>query len=245
MRIQLLNPNTSNTMTKTMLKSAQSVALASTEIIAATPQHGPKSIECAFDEVIASAALLDQIEQGINQGMDAHIIACFGDPGLEAARELATAPVIGIAQAGFQFASMVAHRFSVVTTHSRTLGATEMLLQKYGYQHQCASVRATDIPVLALENIEDDAYQQLRSECELAIKQNQAEAIVLGCAGMSNLVAKLSADLANVPIIDGISVAVKIAESLNHLGINTSKIGNYGLPVVKPYVGRYSHFSRQ
>lgn len=244
MRIQLLNPNTSDAMTQTMLESAQSVALTSTEIIAATPNHGPKSIECAVDEAIASGALLDQIEQGVNQGVDAHIIACFGDPGLDAARELASAPVIGIAQAGFQFASIVAHKFSVVTTLSRTLGATEMLLQKYGYQHQCVSARATDIPVLALENIEDDAYQQLRAECELAIKQDQAEAIVLGCAGMSNLVAKLSADLASIPIIDGVSAAVKIAESLNQLSMSTSKIGNYGAPVAKAYIGRYSHFSR-
>jgi len=80
MKIQLINPNTSSEMTQSMVQSVQDIVLPSTQIIASTPLHGPKSIECAVDEVIASAALLDQVQLGKEQGVDAHIIACFGDP---------------------------------------------------------------------------------------------------------------------------------------------------------------------
>lgn len=242
MDIQLINPNTSTKMTYAMALSAESSALATTQIIPCTAQHGPKSIECAFDEVIASAALLDLIEQGRQQGVDAHIIACFGDPALDAARELADSPVIGIAEAAFQLAGLVTHKFGVVTTLSRTLPASKYLLQKYGYQHRCSGVRAADIPVLALENIEPEAFQRLKTECLAAIHQDGAEAIVLGCAGMSSLIERLARELP-VPIIDGVTAAVKLAESLHQLGIKTSKKGQYGQRISKPFIGRYAHWS--
>lgn len=243
MQIQLLNPNTSQGMTEAMATCARAVALPDTQIIASTPANGPKSIECAFDETIAAAALLEEIKAGKEQGVDAHIIACFGDPALEAARELADAPVIGIAEAAFQLASIVAHRFGVVTTLSRTLPASEHLLHKYGYVQHCSGVRATDIPVLALEEIQPEAYNQLKEECLKAIQEDGAEAIVLGCAGMSALVARLQDEL-SAPVIDGVTAAVKWAEAIHQLGIKTSKIGQYADPVSKPYIGTYAHWSR-
>ncbi|WOD09167.1 aspartate/glutamate racemase family protein [Marinomonas sp. GJ51-6] len=241
MLIQLINPNTSTEMTAVMAASAVTVALPTTKIMPSTPLHGPKSIECALDETIASAALLDLIQEGKQQGVDAHIIACFGDPALDAARELADAPVIGIAEAAFQLASLISHRFGIVTTLSRTLPASEHLLQKYGHKQHCSGVRASDIPVLELENLAPEAYQLLKNECLEAINLDGAEAIVLGCAGMSNLVEKLSQELP-VPIIDGVTAAVKLAESLHQLGLRTSKAGHYGKPLQKPFIGRYSHW---
>lgn len=243
MRIQIINPNTSAGMTEAMAASARLIALPDTQIIASTPEHGPKSIECAFDETIAGAAMLDQVQQGKIMAVDAHIVACFGDPALDAARELADAPVIGIAEAAFKLASMVGHKFAVVTTLSRTVPASEHLLHKYGYKHLCSGVRATDIPVLALEHIEPSAYKQLRDECLAAVEEDGAEAIVLGCAGMSALVERLRAELP-VPIIDGVAAAVKLAESLHQLGLKTAKTGQYGAPVNKPFVGRYEHWNR-
>jgi len=242
MKINLINPNTCLGMTEKIAVSARSVALSNTEIIASSPSHGPESIESAFDEAIASAALLDVIKQGEEQGVDAHIIACFGDPALDAAREIATVPVIGIAGAAFQLASLVAFRFGIVTTMTRTLPASEHLLQRYGYQHLCSGARATDIAVLALENTCDSTYLQLKQECVKSIQLDGAEAIVLGCAGMSDLALKLSAEL-NVPVIDGVTAAVKLAESLHQLGLKTCKIGQYGKPFNKAFKGRYQHWT--
>lgn len=242
MKINLINPNTCIGMTEKIASSAKSVALATTDIIASSPTHGPESIESAFDEVIASAALLDVIRQGEEQKVDAHIIACFGDPALDAAREIATVPVIGIAGAAFQLASLVSYRFGIVTTMTRTLPASEHLLQRYGYKHFCSGARATDIAVLDLEDTSEDIYLELKNECEKSIQIDGAEAIVLGCAGMSDLAARLAEEL-QVPVIDGVSAAVKLAESLYQLGLNTCKIGQYGLPLNKAFHGRYQHWN--
>ncbi|GEM79792.1 aspartate/glutamate racemase family protein [Vibrio superstes] len=243
MKINLINPNTCQGMTEKIAISAQSVALPDTHIIASSPLHGPVSIESAFDEAIASAALLDVIQQGEQQGVDAHIIACFGDPALDAAREIATKPVIGIAGAAFQLASLVSYRFGVVTTMTRTLPASQHLLQRYGYQHLCSGVRATDIAVLALESIDHNTYQALKKECQRAISEDGAEAIVLGCAGMSDLAHELSQQLA-VPVIDGVVAAVKLAESLHQLNLCTSKQGQYAKPLAKAFQGNFQHWSQ-
>jgi allantoin racemase len=242
MKLHLINPNTSQLMTQKMADSAQHVALADTSIIAVSAPHGPASIESAFDDAIAGAALLDAIKQGEQQGVDAHIIACFGDPALDAARELASVPVIGIAGAAFQLASLVSYRFGIVTTMRRTLPTSEHLLRRYGYTHLCSGVRATDITVLSFENCQDDVYIRLKSECENAILIDGAEAIVLGCAGMSDLANQLSLDL-GVPVIDGVTAAVKLAESLYQLNLNTSKKGLYASPLPKSFQGRYQHWN--
>ncbi len=243
MRINLINPNTCQGMTDKIVAMARSIALNETQVTGVSPLHGPLSIECALDETIASAALLDIVAQKEREGADAHIIACFGDPGIDAARELASVPVIGIAGAAFQLASLVSYRFGIVTTMSRTLPASEHLLDRYGCRHLCSGLRATDIPVLELEETGEHVYRQLRSECELAIRQDGAEAIVLGCAGMSDLGERLMREF-EIPVIDGVAAAVKLAESLYQLGLTTSKTGMYAPPLKKDFLGRYQHWSQ-
>src|SRR5438270_7258312 len=119
MRILIVNPNTTAAMTEKIAIAARAVKGAETEIIAVNPADGPVSIEGYYDEAYAVPGLLDEIRKGEASHVDAHIIACFDDTGLEAARSLANAPVIGIGEAAFHLASLVAHRFSVVTTLSR------------------------------------------------------------------------------------------------------------------------------
>ncbi|MFP4263960.1 MAG: aspartate/glutamate racemase family protein, partial [Halomonas sp.] len=99
MRLRLINPNTTVGMTTTIGEAARRVAATGTEIVATQPEHGPVSIESHFDEAISAVGVLEQVLTGEREGADAYIIACFGDPGLLAARELTRAPVIGIALA--------------------------------------------------------------------------------------------------------------------------------------------------
>ncbi|CAG9295456.1 aspartate/glutamate racemase family protein [Celerinatantimonas diazotrophica] len=240
MRIQLLNPNTCAAMTEQMTLVARDVALSDTQIIASTAQHGPVSIESARDEAIAGAALLDEIQWAKEQGVDAHIIACFGDPSLSAAREVADAPVIGIAQAAFHFASLISYRFAVVTTMRRTIATAQELLSRYGFSQQCSGVYASDIPVLALEDLSSHYQQLLFSDCQKAIDDG-AEAIVLGCAGMATLCQSLQ-DKFQIPVIDGVVCAVKLAESLNALQLKAAKRGQYAAAYPKLFTGRYQHW---
>ena len=118
--IQVINPNTSPGMTETIGAAARAVAAPGTEILAVCPSEGEPSIAGHFDEAIAAVGVLEQIKAGRQQGVDGHVIACFGDPGLLAARELAQGPVVGIAEAAMHMATLVATRFSIVTTLPRT-----------------------------------------------------------------------------------------------------------------------------
>ena len=190
MRILIVNPNTTASMTEKIGAAARAVAAYGTEIIAVNPADGPVSIEGYYDEVFSVPGLLAEIAKGEAQGVAAHIIACFDDTGLEAARSLANAPVIGIGEAAFHLASMLGHRFSVVTTLSRSIAAIETNLMKYGLAAKCAKVRASEIPVLELDNPASNASAQISAEIERAKTEDHAEAIVLGCAGMADLAAR-------------------------------------------------------
>lgn len=236
MRILLINPNTSQGMTDAIAHAARAVAASGTEIVAVQPSFGPVSIESHFDETIAAAGVAEQVRLSRDRRPDAVVVACFGDPGLDAARELTDAPVLGIAEAAFQAASMLATGFSVVTTMSRTCIMAERLVQRYGMAHQCRGIHGTDIPVLNLECCDERTLLQIEDAARAAISQDRSGAIVLGCAGMAPLCAELSQRL-GVPVIDGVSVAVKFAESLASLGLRTSKHGDYAPPLPKPFAG--------
>ena len=225
MKLRLINPNTTAEMTKGIAAAARAVAAAGTEIAAVTSQSGPVSIEGYYDEALCLPGLLREIAVGEAAGTDAHIIACFDDTGLDAARQLAVAPVIGIGEAAAHAATLIAHRFTVVTTLSRSIPALEANLLKYGFDRR-SRVRAADVAVLDLEKVGSDARQRIDDEIRRAIADDRAEAIVLGCAGMARLAADLS-QAHGLPVIDGVGAAVKLAEMLVTLGLKTSKVGGY------------------
>ena len=229
MRIQVINPNTCLEMTQSIAESAIKVAADSTEIIAVSPSQGVASIEGHYDEAIASFHLLELVKQGQSQHVDGHIIACFGDPALDAARELTDAPVIGIAEAAFHMATLIATKFSIVTTLKRTKIIAEHLLHQYGYSHKCEKIHCIDLPVLDLEKNEKETYDKLLETCLRAKENDGIGAIVLGCGGMSKHVESISKQL-NIPVIDGVTAAVKLLEGLHGLGLRTSKWGDYDYP---------------
>jgi len=240
--IQVINPNTSQAMTETIGAAARSVAAPTTEILAVCPSQGVPSIEGHFDEAIAAIGVLEQVKAGREQGVCGHVIACFGDPGLLAARELATGPVVGIAEAAMHLATLVATRFSIVTTLPRTVIIARHLLQQYGFEHQCAALHAINLPVLALEDGSGLAQEKVRERCLRAKKEDGSGAIVLGCGGMAQLARELTHEL-GMPVIDGVTAAVKMVESLVALGLATSKHGDLDYPVRKTLSGQFQHLN--
>lgn len=236
MNLLLINPNTSAAMTASIASAARAVAAPGTTIQAVHPGFGPVSIESHYDEALAAAGVAEQLRLAQAQPPDAVVIACFGDPGLEAARELTTAPVLGIAESAFHAASMLATGFSVVTTMTRTCIMAERLVQRYGMHHHCRGIHGTDIPVLALEGCGESTVQEIENAARAALARDRSGAIVLGCAGMAPLCAQLSQRL-GVPVIDGVAVAVKFAEALQALGLQTSKHGDYAAPLPKAMTG--------
>jgi allantoin racemase len=236
MKLLLINPNTSAVMTAGMAAAAQQVAAAGTSVVGRHPSFGPVSIESHFDEAFGAAGVAEVVHAAAGEGFDAMVIACFGDPGLDAARELTDAPVLGIAEAAFHAASFLATGFSVVTTMTRTCVIAERLVHRYGFERSCRGIHGTDIPVLALEHGGEDTVAQIEAAARAALAADRSGAIVLGCGGMAALCSKLQQRL-GVPVIDGVSVAVKFAEGLATLGLRTDKGGDYAAPLPKRWTG--------
>ena len=236
MRIKVINPNSTAAMTAVIAAAARAAASPSTEIVAATSPSGPASIEGHYDEAVSVIGLLEEIRAGERDGCDGYVVACFGDPGLLAAREAARGPVLGIAEAAMHAASFLSTGFSVVTTLGRTRVIAEHLLRNYGMEHHCRRVRATELAVLELDDPASDARARILDECRRALDQDGSGAIVLGCAGMADLAADLQREL-GVPVIDGVGIAVRFVEALCGLGLSTSKRGDLAAPIPKPYAG--------
>jgi allantoin racemase len=242
MRILVVNPNTTASMTEKIGRAARSVAAGGTEIVAVNPSGGPASIEGYYDEVFSVPGVLEEIAKGEAQGMDGHVIACFDDTGLDAARSLAKAPVVGICEAGVHSAALVAGSFTVITTLGRSVPAIEGLVRRYGMAGHCRRVRACEMPVLALEDPTSDARTAISEEIRRAIAEDRAEAVVLGCAGMADLTRELSGTF-GLPVIDGVAAAVKLVEGLVAQGLTTSKTGGYAAPLPKAYLGEAARFA--
>ena len=151
-------------------------------------------------------------------------------------------PVIGIGEAAFHIASLIAHKFSVVTTLARSIASIEQNLVKYGLAVRCARVRACNVPVLALEESSSQARRTIQDEIERSLVEDGAEAIVLGCAGMTYLTHGLE-QAVGVPVLDGVACAVALAEGVARLGLRTSKRNTYAAPLAKHYSGAFAPFS--
>lgn len=232
MRIKVINPNSTASMTAKVGACARAVAAFGTEIVAVNPPDSPPSIEGYSDGARAVPGLLAEIRKGEAEGFDGYVIACFDDTGLDACREVAAGPVVGICEAAMHAASMVSTGFSVVTTLSRSVPIIEELAEKYGMGRKCRRVRASDLPVLALEDENGRARAIIRDEIRRAIAEDRCEAVLLGCAGMTDLTEWLTRET-GIPVVDGVVCAVKMVEALVGVGLRTSKIGGYAYPRAK------------
>ena len=228
MRILVLNPNTTASMTEKIGRAAQLVAGPATEIVARNPETGPASIQGAEDGEAALPGLFVEIDKAAADpiGFDAIIIACFDDTGLYAARRRTAVPVIGIGEAAYHYAMLVAERFSVVTTLSVSIPVIQENIMRYGLSARCGKVRASNVPVLELERPGSSARETISDEIASALLHDNSDAIVLGCAGMADLAADLAARH-HVPVIDGVAAAVKLAEGLVTMQLGTSQSGPF------------------
>ena len=238
-KICIINPNTTRVMTQKIDLTAKKFASADTEIVSVEPNVGPESIEGFYDEAFCIPGLVEEIEK--HSDADSYIIACFDDTGLDVIRSITEKPVIGIGEAAYHIATMVAGNFTVITTLSRSIRPLTHNLKKYGLFENCVKVTAIEVPVLDLENISKDNLDKLNKGIQDTIENDNAESIILGCAGMADLAKSLETKH-QLPVIEGVSSAIVLAESLVNLKIKTSKVGSYAIPRKKEYLGYLNKF---
>lgn len=235
MRILVVNVNTTESITQTIAEQARSVASPGTEIVGLTPYFGAESVEGNFESYLAAIAVMDRV-MAYDQPFDAVIQAGYGEHGREGLQELLNVPVVDITEAAATTAMFLGHAYSVVTTLDRTVPLIEDRLKLAGLYQRCASVRASGMAVLELEEHPLAAMEAIVRQAELAIREDKAEVICLGCGGMAGLDERIR-QRTGVPVVDGVTAAVTIAEGLVRLGLSTSKVRTYATPRPKTVIG--------
>ncbi|WP_228282778.1 aspartate/glutamate racemase family protein [Brevibacterium atlanticum] len=225
MRILVVNVNTTESMTEGIARAARTAASPDTEIIGLTPRFGAESCEGNVESHLAAIGVMDAV-LNYEGDYDAVIQAGYGEHGREALQELLDVPVVDITEAGAALAMFLGRRYSVVTTLDRTVPLIEDRLRLSGLDAHCASVRASGMAVLELEESPDRAVAAIADQAAEAVDRDRAEVIVLGCGGMADL-GRTITERCEVPVVDGVTAAVRLAESLVGLDLRTSKVRTY------------------
>jgi allantoin racemase len=219
-KILIINPNSNAEMTNAIQKTAEGFAGKEYEVETYSTLGAPKFIETYEDAAKAAPGMMNLVRENENK-VDAFIIACHCDPNIDLMKEITKKPIVGIGEASMKIASMLGHKFSVVSTAKHSIPNKEAVIRKYHLQEVMASVRA---PIDENKNCSDE--EKYLDAAKLAIEEDMAEVIVLGCAGMTGLDKKLEKKL-GVPVLDGVICALIIASGLVKYGVSTSKIRRY------------------
>jgi allantoin racemase len=234
MRIFVINPNTSQTMTDHIRVALEAVKRFDTELTVTCPDRGPETIESAYDEAFAIPPTLELVKKANEAGYDAVILACFSDPGLEAAREISKIPVIGIEESTLHMAAMLGAKFSIMTPRKKRIPSKYEHVHIRGLSHFLASVRSLDLSVAETDSDPAKTKQRLMEVAKVAAVKDGAEVIIMGCAGMAGYAREIEEAL-NVKVLDPAAVALKTAEAMVDLGLTHSKAGLFATPPEKVF----------
>jgi allantoin racemase len=232
MKIFVINPNTSQTMTDHIREALEAVKRSDTELTVTCPDRGPETIESAYDEAFAIPPTLGLVKKANDEGYDAVILACFSDPGLEAAREVSVIPVIGIEESTLHMAAMLGAKFSILTPRKQRIPSKCEHVHIRGLSHFLASVRSLDLTVAETDSDPAKTKQRLMDVAKIAVEEDGAEVIVMGCAGMAGYAREIEETL-SVKVLDPAAVALKTAEAMADLGLTHSKAGLFATPPEK------------
>ena len=212
MKIAYINPNASAGMTESITAAARQ-SLPEAEVFGLTNTKGPAAIQGEEDGLAAVPGLLSLLPVARAQGAEAIVIACFDDTGLAEARALAGCPVLGIGQSSFAMAQLLGLQFSVVTSLRISIPVIADNIEQQGFAGHCASVRASDLPVLTIDEGGPAVIDRIAEEIERARQDDNAACAILGCAGMAPLHAALAARF-DFPIIESVAASAQLARAV-------------------------------
>ena len=235
MKLLVVNPNITEAVTRLMLEEARSSAAPGTELVAVTAPFGTQYVENRAEAAIAAHAVLEVVAVHA-PGCDAVIVAAFGDPGVEAARELFDMPVIGISEAAFHMAWLLGRRYSVVCLTPRLRTWYLECARQIGLEARLGSVRALPMAIGDITAAKDQARAALLEQCRLAIEQDEAEVLIVGGGPLAGLAREIAGELP-VPVLDGVSCAVRLAAALVGLAPRPPSAGSFARPGAKPAAG--------
>jgi len=230
MKILVVNPNSSAEMTESMAKVLDGIRRPDTELSVVATADGPVSVQSARDVALSIPPMLKIIEQANRDGVDAVIIACFSDPGLEAAKEVSSALVLGIQETSLHVAALLGHKYTILTPLASRIASKEQDVRRFKAEEACASVRALGMTVLETEADPAKTKKRIFEVARAAMEEDGAEVMILGCAGMTGYAEDVEREL-GIVVLDPTSLTLKVAEGLVDLGIHHCKHGLYAPPV--------------
>jgi len=232
MRIYVINPNTSQSMTDHIRRELEKIKRPDTELKVVCPEHGPVSIESAYDEALAGPPTLERVREANEEGYDVVILACFSDPALDAAKEISDIPVVGIEEATMHMAAMLGHKFSITTAFRNRVPTRDLHVRLRGVENAYASTLVLNMSVLDMDAKPEETKARILECAREAVERDGAEVIILGCAGLAGYAQDVEEKLGGV-VLDPTAVAFKIAEAMADLGLRHSKIARFATPPVK------------
>ena len=195
-----------------------------TEVDIVDVARGPASIESMVEEYLSVPGAVERMLEVERQGYDAAILGCYGDPGLDAMREMVAMPMVGPGEAGFHLAAMLGHRFSIITVTQSIVPGLRHLVEKAGLGGRLVSVRVVETPVLALGHDRGESLRRVVEQGRRCLDADEADTLVLGCMSMGFLeIAEEASVILGVPVINPGKAALKLAEALAGAGLTHSK----------------------
>jgi allantoin racemase len=235
MRVLIVNPNTTEEVTALMLEAGRAAASPEVDLSAITAPRGLPYISNRAEAQIGGAIALEMLADA-PAGVDAAILAAFGDPGLMGARELFDFPVVGVSEAAMLTACMLGGRFLIVTFASALCGWYRDCVEMHGLTSRCAGVVAPDRPFGTLREVRETSWMALVEMTNVAIAERDADVVILAGAPLTGL-AERARHLIPTPVVDPIVAAVKQAETLIAVRGAKASRGSFQRPPPKPSRG--------
>ena len=230
MKLMVINPNSSETVTAAIMESARRAAGVGTVLVGVTTKGGTRNIDSAFGDYLSGAFMIRTCLEAVSvHTPDAVVLAGFGRVGIDALKEALTVPVVSISEASMAVACLLGHRFTTLTMLQQFIPYQQDLVRYYGFEAKCASVRAINVNVEECVTNRDKTLRELKEQIQAIVAEDRAEVVILACAGLCGYDTELSR-LAGVPVLDPVAVGVKVAEGLVALGLTHSKLRKFAHP---------------
>jgi len=184
---------------------------------------GSQNIESFFDEYVGGPDLLKKAMQAEEDGFDAIVLGCAGDPLLDGVREAVNIPVVGPMEASVHLACILGHKFTWLTPGEFMIPRKWKSVVNLGLLNRLASIRDLGLSVSGLHEDPKKTIDFIKKASKEAIEKDGAQVIILGCLGMTEFAEEVTKEI-NVPVIEPLSVGLKLAESLVRLNLKQSKI---------------------
>ncbi len=229
-KLLIINPNTSYEMTKDIEITVNKYKSKDVEVIVKKPDFGPQSLESFYDYTLAAFGCIRMLEKEKNN-YDGILLACFGDPGLYAVKEMLDYPAIGIAEASITMANLMGQKFGLLVALDKAKALMTDMVGQYGMKDRCAAIEPLNISVLDVEKNKKESIEKLITVGKIAIKKG-ADVLILGCAGMTGMKEEVEKAL-NVPVIDPVECGYKVLEMMVKGEFKISKKALYMTPPEK------------